>query len=314
MSDGLVKISRLIISAFAALPLALCYATAAGAGVQLERGRQNHLVLKGKVNGHPASFLIDTGADVTFLRADRAKQFGISAAGGEHRLDNGKSFPVASAELGLGGLVLGNTRLALYEPSQLSGLVPGEKGGVADGIMGLDLLKGSKTIIDCHARKIFFQSAVAPNIAGFTKIPIREVGRSYLGIGANLRGKRGRLRIDTGAFVTVLNEPALLAAGISSRPSKLTAGGFGGRIRALTLAQIDDFKIGGVLIAPQQFAVMDIFGGRPPRKNLRLGFQWVHATERRDSGGEPFFGLLGNDLLDAHHAIIDLHSMSLFLR
>jgi hypothetical protein len=251
---------------------------------------------------------------VSFLRADRAKQFGIGATGQEHRLDNGKSFPVATAELGVGGLVLGGTRLALYEPSQLGGPVPGEKGGVADGIIGLDLLKGSKAIIDCHGRQIFFQSAVAPNVAGLTKIPIREDRRGYLGVGAKLRGRPGRLRIDTGAFVTVLSEPALFAAGISSRPSKLTAGGFDGRVRAITLAQIDDLKIGGIPVAPQQLAVMDIFGSRPPRKNMRLGFLWVRSSERRDSGGEPLFGLLGNELLDIHHAIIDLNSMSLFLR
>lgn len=218
-------------------------------------------------------------------------------------------------------MVLGKTPMALYEPSQLGGPVPGEKGSAADGMIGLDVLRSYKAIIDCHGRQILFKSdatrgdnMVTPNVAGLAKIPIREDGRGYLAVGANLRGKPGRLRIDTGASVTVLNEPALRAAGIASNPSKLTAGGFDGRVRALALAQIDNLKIGGIPIAPQQLAVMDIFGNRPPRKNLRFGLQRVRGVERRDSGGEPLFGLLGSDLLDAHHAIIDLDSMSLFLR
>ena len=231
-------------------------------------------------------------------------------------MDNGKSFPVAAVKFEAGNTVLGNTPMALYDPSQLGGPIPGAKGGAADGMIGLDVLKGHRAIIDYRSRQIFFRSGSAggPDVAGLTRIPIREDGRGCLAVGANLRGRPGRFRIDTGASVTVLNEPALLAVGISSSPSKLTAAGFDGRVRPLALAQIDDLKIGGVPIAAQPLAVMDIFGNRPPPKTLRLGFQRVRGIERRDSGGEPLFGLLGSDVLDARHAVIDLDSMTLFLK
>ncbi|HSH39113.1 MAG TPA: retropepsin-like aspartic protease, partial [Chthoniobacterales bacterium] len=47
--------------------------------VQMTRGPQNHLLVSAQVNGRPAMFLVDTGADVSFIRRDRAQAFGIAA-------------------------------------------------------------------------------------------------------------------------------------------------------------------------------------------------------------------------------------------
>jgi len=69
-----------------------------------------------------------------------------------------------------------------------------------------------------------------------------------------------------------------------------------------------------VRIPPQRFAVMDLFPDRKPVRAFtgmgRLEFYDMRAMRAR----RGIWGLLGAELLYQHHAIIDLDSMSLFLK
>jgi predicted aspartyl protease len=285
-------------------------------GVQLTRGAQNHLLLHGNVNGHAASFVLDTGSAVTFLRADRARNLGVSSTGRQYTLDNGGSLPLAAIDLRVGDMVFGKTDVGLADPSQLAGSLP------ADGSIGLDLLRRYKAVINCRTKQLFFRSdssgrmdlSATTAARGFARVPIREDRHGYLMVPCSLGGKQGRMMVDTGAFVTIMNETALRYRGVEGRNSNLTASSFDDKVRQLQVARIDNLKIGSVPIAPHELAMMNLTGEAGPRKSLRIGFSYVEAIERRDTAGEIFFGLLGNDLLDYQQAIIDLDSMSLFLK
>lgn len=284
-------------------------------GLRLERGSQNHLVLQGVVNNRPATFIVDTAAAVTFLRADRAGKLGVVASGGEVVLAPGKSLRRASVDLRAGTMDFGKVAVGLADPTQNAGTLP------ADGSIGLDLLRRYKTVINCRTKQIFFKTAgsstdlVATTTArGFARVPIREDRNGYLMVGCSLGARSGRMMLDTGAFVTIMNETALHYRGLDGQASNLTVGNFDGKVQRLQVATIDKLRIGPVAIAQRELAMMNLTGETGPRPKMRIGFNYVDATEQRDLGGEIFFGLLGNDLLDHLQAIIDLESMTLFLK
>lgn len=273
------------------------------------------------MNGHPVTLLVDTGADVSLLRADRAPVLGLRSLG-EEGLSSGRSFPLASAEtFEAGGAQLRLTTFALYNPAEIS-QVPGSVGKAADGVMGLDLLRRFRAVINCHTQQIFFRTEGSAPLAlpattralGFVQIPMQENRSRYLTVPCTMRGRAGRLVVDTGAFVTALDDQVVRAVHLATRPSPLTARGLDGRIRQVELAEMDDLKIGGLRIAPQPFAVMDLFAPNKPTRAFTGINRIEFYTPRHSANGERAFGLLGNELLDRYRAIIDLGSMSLFLK
>jgi predicted aspartyl protease len=284
-------------------------------GMRLERGSQNHLVLRGQANNQPATFIIDTASAITFLRGDRAGKLGVVASGGDYVIAPGKSLQRAYVDLRAGAMDFGKIVIGLADPARRAGTLP------ADGSIGLDLLRRYKAVINCRTKEIFFKTGASgidlgatTKAQGFARIPIREDRHGYLMVACSLGGKSGRMMVDTGAFVTIMNETALRYRGVAGENSNLTAGNFDGKVQRLQVVTIDNLKIGAVAIAARELAMMNLTGEAGPRKSLRMGFSYVEATERRDIGGEVFFGLLGNDLLNHLHAIIDLESMTLFLK
>lgn len=290
--------------------------------VQMSRGAQNHLIMPAMVNGHAASFLIDTGADVSFLQANRAADFGVKASPEQVRSGDQSFQGGAVAELRAGDVTLGSSTFALYNPAQFRGSVPGKDGKTADGILGLDILRRYKAVINCRTRQIFFQTNGEPQLdlvattraLGFAALPMSESRRGFLTVPCNIGRSAGALVLDTGAFVTTLNDAVSRALDLQRTPSRLTTRSLDGRVRAVELAQVDSLRIGSVLIAPQKFAVSDIFGAR---KSLRT-FTGINRLEYYDAAAlrnrKELFGLLGNELLDQRRAIIDLDRMTLFLK
>ncbi|MEP6955198.1 MAG: aspartyl protease family protein [Chthoniobacterales bacterium] len=307
----------LLIDSFAAPPPSLDLP--GYSGVQMRRGPQNHLLVAVQVNGRPATFLVDTGSDLSFFRIDRAATFALIASG-DQTFRRGRAFPRAQASsLAIGGVELGATAMALADASQFRGTAPAAQGSV-DGVIGLDLLGKHKAVINCHTRQLFLRrdpnrtlnvAAIAGSL-GFVRIPLDETRQGGLTVPINLRGRPARLSVDTGAFVTGFDDDALRAFSLKTKPSHLTTRGFDGQIRPVQLAQIDNLKIGGVAIAPQTFAVMDLYG---KKKSLRThtGIGRIEYYAPR-APADRIVGVLGNELLDQRQAIIDLDSKSLFLK
>lgn len=288
--------------------------------VPLTRGSQNHLLAPGDVNGRAATFMVDTGAESSFLQTDRAQSFGVRATGTEARTGR-RSFPVAAADnLRLGGMSLGAATFSLYRAAQLGGPVPGQRGRAADGMIGRDVLRRYNAVINCRSRQLFLKAdAGAPlNLAsitraqGFTAIPIEETPRG-LTVPCSIAGRRGRLVLDTGAFLTGFDDDAARLLSLAGQPSGATARSFEGRVRPLQLVQVDDLKIGGLTIPPQKFVVTDLFTRKQLRTFTGLG-RIEFYSPRPGARGDRIYGLLGSELLDVHQAIIDLDSMTLFMK
>ena len=288
--------------------------------VPLTRGSQNHLLAPGDVNGRAATFMVDTGAETSFLQADRAQSFGVRPTGTEARTGR-RSFPVAAADnLRLGGMSLGATTFSLYRAAQLGGPVPGQRGRAADGMIGRDLLRRYKAIINCRSRQLFLKADAGARLdlasitraEGFTAIPMEATARG-LTVPCSIAGRGGRLVVDTGAFLTGFDDDAARLLGLAGEPSAAKARSFEGRVRALQLVQVDDLRVGGVRIPPQKFVVMDLFTRKPLRTYSGIG-RIEFYSPRSAARGDRIYGLLGSELLDLHRAIIDLDSMTLFMK
>lgn len=286
--------------------------------IPLTRGPQNHLLVAAQVNSRPATFLVDTGADLTFIRRDRAQAFGIAAEASEVRR-RGRSFPLGKVgSLSVGPAQLGSTKVALADASQFRGTAPGQR--AADGVLGLDVLRRHAAIINCHTRQLFLktrrgarlQLAAVTAGSGFTRIALDQTRRGGITVPCTIRGRRGRLLVDTGAFVTGFDDDGLRGRGIATRPSALTTRGIDGEVRPVQLADISDLTIGSIRIAPQTFAVIDLYGKKKPLRTYtgvgRIEFYQPFPAEQR------IVGVLGNELLDQHRGIIDFGAMTLFMK
>jgi predicted aspartyl protease len=290
--------------------------------VQLVRGAQNHLVVPVEINGHAATFLLDTGSDISFLQANRATDFGVRPLGTQVQ-SSGRTFTAGGIEdFRIGGKSLGRTQVGLFNPAQFRGPVPGKGGKAADGLLGLDVLRRYRAVINCRTQQLFIQGDPARRLnlpattaaLGFRRIEINQTSLGFLSVPCSIAGKAGALIIDTGAFVTVFNAGDVRALQLEGTPSKLTARTVAGRVRQLELARINNLRIGSIAIAPQRFAVMDLYAARKPVRVFtginRLEYYDARAMKAR----RDIWGLLGAELLYQHHAIIDLDSMSLFLK
>lgn len=289
---------------------------------QMSRGPTNYLILHAEVNGKASAFLIDTGSDLSFLRADRASLLGLRALDKTVRTA-GRAFPAGTvANLQIGQRHFQNIEFAVLPASEVGQVRRNTTPAEADGILGLDFLRRYVAVINCHTLQIFFKTDATPHLnltrttkaMGFTRVPIIPYQRDFLTVPSHLNGRLGRMILDTAAFVTVLSDGVVREFRITEEPSRLTSRGLDGRVREIELAEVKDLRIGNVAIAPQRFAVIDLFDSRKPAR--------THATlsglqldpERRLDSGEPIFGLLGDELLDQRQGIIDLESMSLFLK
>ena len=149
---------------------------------------------------------------------------------------------------------------------------------------------------------------------GFRKVPLLLYQRDFLTVPCRLGGRLGRLILDTGAFVTTLADDAVREFRIQSAPSRLTARTADGVVRPIDLAEVKDLRIGDIAIAPQTFAVIDLFNSRKQVRAFTGINRREYYPQKEYSPGDRIFGLLGNELLDQRQAIIDLASMTLFLK
>ena len=284
--------------------------------VPVHYGPPNKMIMSFRINGQSANLLVDTGASQLILDAAAAESFGIkpsqrnlveeSAEGiqpGRYSRSmqiNGQDLPVGIAQsLTAGSMNFGSTPMALRTSK---GSDAGN--GRVDGILGLDILLRHKAVINCQTRLVFFKvdptrqmhlSAVASS-AKFTRVPLRREENGALTVPCSIHGQSARLHVDTGAFVTTFHESFLKSLRIASEPTKISARFPSGATQPIRAARINDLTVGNFKMPPDKFGVTTL-------PNF--------VTQQ---GGAIVGGILGMDMLYICHAIIDLDSMSLFLK
>ena len=284
--------------------------------VPVHYGPPNKMIMSFRINGHSANLLVDTGASQLILDAAAAESFGIkpsqrnvveeSAEGinpgrySRFTQINGQDLPVGIAQsLTAGSMNFGSSPVALR-----SSKGSGAGNGRVDGILGLDILLRHKAVINCQTRLVFFKvdparqmhlSAVASS-AKFTRVPLSREENGALTVPCSIHGQSGRLLVDTGAFVTTFHESFLKSLQIASEPTRISARLPGGATRPIRAARINNLTVGNFKMPPNKCGVTTL------------------PNFVREQGGAIVGGILGMDMLYICHAIIDLDSMSLFLK
>jgi predicted aspartyl protease len=277
----------------------------------------NKMIISVRINGYPASLLVDTGASQIILDKDVAESAGVKPfqrAMNQVRFSvpsqvftmgreiNGQLFPVGVAQsITAGGMNFRSTPIAVRSSSYSSS---GTGAGHVDGVLGLDILLRHKAVINCRAKLIFFkvdqgQRIDPSSVAGsekFTRVPIQREENGALTVLSSIRGQPARLLVDTGAFVTTLNEAFVKSLGIASEPTRISAQFARGQSKPVSAAKINDLRIGAFKAPPAKFGVAQL-------PNFAL-----------QQGSSRIAGILGMDTLYIHHAIIDLDGPSLYLK
>jgi predicted aspartyl protease len=273
--------------------------------VPVRYGPLNKMIMSVRINGQPATLLVDTGANQIILDTAAAESFGVRPSQRGLRyirftLINGQELPIGFAQnLTAGSMNFGSSLVALR-----NSIRSGTGNGRVDGVLGLDILLRHKAVINCGTRLIFFKvdqarqmnlSSVAAS-EKFTRIPLRREENGALTVPCSVRGQPAHLLVDTGAFVTTFDDAIFKSLGIASEPTRVSARFPSGAAKRISAGRINDLKIGDFKVPPEKFGVTAL-------PNFAL-----------QQGSTRISGILGMDTLYICHAIIDLDGMNLFLK
>ena len=135
-------------------------------------------------------------------------------------------------------------------------------------------------------------------LLGFTAVPVREVSTGHHLVQATINGRKGEFVLDTGANMSVIDAAHLsnfgLSPGTGSIGGAVSVGG-GGQARRLS---IDSFAVGDIPVRQDRVVSSDL--GQ------------LLTTLSRVSGVEVN-GIVGQDVLNEHRAIIDVARPMLYL-
>jgi hypothetical protein len=132
---------------------------------------------------------------------------------------------------------------------------------------------------------------------GYRRVPLSRSGVGHFHTAGTLNGLPVEVLVDTGASCTVVAMSVVRALGLQSDLLDDAAGGAGGAL--------DQFRIDGADLRLGSFI---------PRVTRMVGldFEQVNASLRAQGSAEVHV-ILGADVFDAHAAVIDYPSLSLFL-
>jgi predicted aspartyl protease len=275
--------------------------------VPVHYGPMNKMIMSVRINSQPANLLVDTGSDQLIVNAEAAESFGVRPSQRGFRYIrytqiDGELLPIAFVQnLSAGPMNFGSSPVTLRSSNRFSS---GTGAGHVDGVLGLDMLLRHKAVINCRTKLVFFKvdpsrsAALSPIAASekFTRVPIRREDSGALTVSCSIRGQSARLLVDTGAFVTTLHEGFVKSLGLVSEPTRISAQFGRGASKRISATKIDDLNIGGFKVPAEKFGVTSL-----PQFALQ-------------QGNSKIAGILGLDTLYNCHAIIDLDSMSLFLK
>lgn len=138
-------------------------------------------------------------------------------------------------------------------------------------------------------------------LLGFAHVPVRNVQPGHQLIEASINGVTGDFVLDTGANVTVVSTSQAERFAISARKGGVFGSGpasFAGSSGVARQVAVDAFEIGEIPIRQQRVLVADLD-------------QLLDALGQ--VSGRQVSGVIGQDVLNQHRAIIDVSRPMLYL-
>jgi predicted aspartyl protease len=304
-----------ILCAGAALAASLPAATRATPefeSLPLVRSQQNHLLVRAYINGKPAWLTIDSGAPVSAIALHRREYFRLAPISAKSNLParvqiNGAFNNVAIArELRLGALTLLDEPVVTVDLGTSTRAPQLRHELETDGIIGADILFPTKAVLDCQRGVLILKidpdvigSGPRFNRRGLQAMPIQVSDGFNLYVNGSINDKPAKLMIDTGSFATLLHRSFVRRMRIATHKTSFSSSAVNLKERGVQVAQIRKLSVGSVDIIGKEVGVIDLEG-------------LIHDGLLR--GSPPVAGLLGAEILNRHHGIIDFGTRTLYLQ
>jgi predicted aspartyl protease len=277
----------------------------------LVRTRQNHLLVHAFINDKPALLIVDSGSPGTVIASRRRSHFGVSRVSEDSkyparvRVNGSYNTLVIAHTLRLGGLTVGDVPAISADLSGPRRAAHSSHDPEADGILGTDVLFASRAVMDCQRKLLILN--LQPDIPtpvpgldfrGFQKVPMFVTEGFNLYVDGLVNGSQARLMVDTGAFATLLHKPFVRRLHIPTEQTSLASAAINLKEEGLDVARIRKLSVGVVDIGRNDVGVIDL--GSILHEALQLS--------------PPAVGLLGAEILNRHHGIIDFGTRTLYLK
>jgi predicted aspartyl protease len=277
----------------------------------LLRSRQNHLLVRVFINGKAAWLGVDSGAPVTAIAANRREYFHLTGLPTASKLPsrlqiNGAFNNVSMVRtLRLGSLNLVDEPVVTVNLGSSSRPARVVEEQQIDGILGADILFPTKAVLDCKRQLLVLKvdpdlPGRAPGIdyRGFKAVPMQVSEGFNLYVNATINDRPARLMVDTGAFATLLHRPFVRQMRIPTRQTPYSSAAVNLKQRGVDVARIRKLSVGSIDIIGREVGVIDLEG-------------LIH--DGLLEGTPPVVGLLGAEILNRHHGIIDFGTKTLYL-
>ena len=261
-------------------------------------------------NGKPGDLTIDTGSPTSVIFNDTLKKFALTREGTDEAVHGvfGKGKEkvglTSIAKLAMGNCTLMNVKAVVLSDPGSGGLY--RSYGVSDGLFGLrEMLKyGAVLDISNHLLLVHAGGKVNGIAEGIRAILTRQgytaidltMSRGHLHVPAVVNGTPCRLVVDTGAFLTILDEEFARKARLGGYSTGAYAQGFGAKARPIRVSQFPEFKVGDFMIRNASVTITQL------------------DPALRGSDSNPAVGLLGAEYLGIHGAVFDFNGGTLYLR
>jgi predicted aspartyl protease len=278
----------------------------------LTRSNQNHLLVRAFINGKPALLGVDTGAPVSAISIRRREYFKLTGIPASSKLPprlqiNGAFDNVTIAHsFKLGGLTLVDEPVVAIDLSGSSRAARVLHEQEIDGILGADILFPTKAVLDCQTQTLILKVDPeardgTPGIKyrGFRHMPISVSDGYNLYVDGAINGSPARLMIDTGAFATLLHRGFVRNLRIPLQRTRFRSAAVNLKQRGVEVARIKRLTVGSVDIVGKDVGVVDLEG-------------LIHGDLLK--GTPPVAGLLGAEILQSHHGIVDFGTRTLYLK
>ena len=165
------------------------------AGVPLTELSTGHHLVTLELNGTEAVFILDTGANATVLHAPHAKRFGIGEGLVMPGVAVGLGGPMRARQaaiesMTIGGVPIRRDRIMLSDLAQIEQLLGRLSGRTISGIVGQDVMKEHRAVIDV-AKPLLYLIEADEDPAPIPAARCREGTGEAEGATGNGAGNRG---------------------------------------------------------------------------------------------------------------------------
>jgi len=278
------------------------------------------------INNRRGALMIDTGSPYTLIDRNSVNTFGLTVEKTDSNVGGlfGRSwerFGTSKVKnIAMGNCTVTNVPVAIADFSSFNQDRGGPATGshIADskalahinGLLGASEMVKFGMIVDCTRQMLYVNPngrspAVSQSLAGFlagrgfTRIPIRLNTNNHFDVEGALNGHATRFIVDTGSANTLIDTQVAVRSGTGvTALAGVGAGGAGGLVEGVNRTGVKDLAIGTFKITNAEVVVAHLSG------DILLS----------KSAAESNAGVLGQEYLSSHFAILDMGGMALYLR